>query len=329
MKNSQKGFIVPLLIIVIAVLALGGGVYVYQKNKAPDKSNANTNVQLTPNNDKPITVLSPNGGESFKTGDAIDIHWRSTIKGPHIININLQRTDETQTIRVVNDLEEKISPETGTSKYTWIVPANISGSFVVRVSSPDVRGEDNIDNTIMDRSDASFTIISSSQSAGLKTYTNTEFSIQYPTSFSLAPGRKIGSAFTEQDVAQYIKLRTTGNKYSGGSFFIFSAESSSAISNCLKAPASLETEVSSIGTTTINGTQFLSFQAFSPATGQFRRWQEYHALYNGQCYIISGQIDGEQPSHISDPTQKKIAETEISNLQSLLDSVAKTFRFTK
>lgn len=33
MKNTQKGFIVPLLIIIIAVLVVGGGFYVYSLNK--------------------------------------------------------------------------------------------------------------------------------------------------------------------------------------------------------------------------------------------------------------------------------------------------------
>ncbi|HAO64372.1 TPA: hypothetical protein DCQ44_00115 [Candidatus Taylorbacteria bacterium] len=34
MKNSQKGFIAPLLIAIIALLAIGGGVYVYENKKA-------------------------------------------------------------------------------------------------------------------------------------------------------------------------------------------------------------------------------------------------------------------------------------------------------
>jgi hypothetical protein len=38
MKNSQKGFLVPLLIIIIAVLAIGGGFYIYNKNQLSVKS---------------------------------------------------------------------------------------------------------------------------------------------------------------------------------------------------------------------------------------------------------------------------------------------------
>lgn len=33
MPNSQKGFVVPIIIAIVAVLAVGGGAFVYQKNK--------------------------------------------------------------------------------------------------------------------------------------------------------------------------------------------------------------------------------------------------------------------------------------------------------
>src|ERR1035437_6044988 len=35
MKNQQRGFIVPLLLAIIAVLLVGGGIYVYTQNKQP------------------------------------------------------------------------------------------------------------------------------------------------------------------------------------------------------------------------------------------------------------------------------------------------------
>ena len=46
MKTSQKGFIAPLLLALIAILLIGGGVYVYmlksQRNPAEDYSCPNT-----------------------------------------------------------------------------------------------------------------------------------------------------------------------------------------------------------------------------------------------------------------------------------------------
>src|SRR3989344_1843437 len=42
MKNSQKGFIVPVLIVIIALLVIGGGVYVYKNKKTEAPLNTGT-----------------------------------------------------------------------------------------------------------------------------------------------------------------------------------------------------------------------------------------------------------------------------------------------
>ncbi len=52
MKNSQKGFIVPLLISIIVILVIGMGVYVYSNKKAPtinsvEQSNASSTVSTS------------------------------------------------------------------------------------------------------------------------------------------------------------------------------------------------------------------------------------------------------------------------------------------
>ena len=76
MKNSQKGFIVPMLLGIIALLIIGGGVYVYEskKTEAPTVVNpnqaqqTNTGTQdvnedqnLLTNALKPISIYSANG----------------------------------------------------------------------------------------------------------------------------------------------------------------------------------------------------------------------------------------------------------------------------
>lgn len=99
MKNQQKGFIIPLVVIVIAILAIGGGVYVY-KNKKTNvyiPKNINTqfdqNVSSTSTNQveiKPLvpvqntqavsklTIIYPNGGENIKIGDRVNITWKNS-----------------------------------------------------------------------------------------------------------------------------------------------------------------------------------------------------------------------------------------------------------
>ena len=66
MKNYKKGFIIPLLVTLIAILALGGGVYVYSKNNSSIIPNTreNTETQATSsavsvseeNNSHPVQV---------------------------------------------------------------------------------------------------------------------------------------------------------------------------------------------------------------------------------------------------------------------------------
>ena len=45
MKNSQEGFVVPLLITIIALLIIGGGVYTYKSNNIATVSTNSTEVQ--------------------------------------------------------------------------------------------------------------------------------------------------------------------------------------------------------------------------------------------------------------------------------------------
>ncbi len=42
MKNKQHGFIIPLIIVIIAALAIGGGAYVYSHNKDNSKAKKET-----------------------------------------------------------------------------------------------------------------------------------------------------------------------------------------------------------------------------------------------------------------------------------------------
>ena len=54
MKNTKRGFIVPLLIAIIAVLAIGGGVYLYTQNKSVD-------ISVSSNSDKPVNRINQIG----------------------------------------------------------------------------------------------------------------------------------------------------------------------------------------------------------------------------------------------------------------------------
>lgn len=61
MKNSQKGFVVPLLIAIIAVLVIGGGVYIYNNKKveAPVVSDTQTQTQTSGQTQQQTNTQTP------------------------------------------------------------------------------------------------------------------------------------------------------------------------------------------------------------------------------------------------------------------------------
>jgi hypothetical protein len=285
MKNNQKGFLLPLIIILIAV-AIGGGIYYSLKNnEAPVQNQNNVSIKnhATTTVSKatfPITVLSPNGGESYKSGDAINIVWVSTIKGPHKININLLGSDETRTILVAHNIDEIISPNNGESKYTWIVPSNLAGSFVVRVSTPDASGQDNIDNKIMDESNAPFTIGLSTVITNSKIYTNAKagFSIQYPNTFSLK----------EDMTAPIVAQITFPDSFKAGTNLDKVFVTISVSSTCTSYPKS---DLATYTTFTSNGNTFSRTSLADAAMGGQRGLYDTYTLQkNNTCYTIEKNV---------------------------------------
>lgn len=60
MKNSQEGFIVPALLVIIAVLVIGGGVYIYKNNKSVVPAiSVNTDTQSEAQNHPTLPVAQP------------------------------------------------------------------------------------------------------------------------------------------------------------------------------------------------------------------------------------------------------------------------------
>lgn len=93
MKNKNRGVIVPILLIIIAVLLIGGGVYLYQ-----DQKEGRSAIQIpvvtqsqTPSpsvtNKPTITIISPNGGEVFKQGSPITVKWSQNFSAPASISL--------------------------------------------------------------------------------------------------------------------------------------------------------------------------------------------------------------------------------------------------
>ncbi|TSC71316.1 MAG: hypothetical protein G01um101448_1229 [Parcubacteria group bacterium Gr01-1014_48] len=141
MKNLQKGFIVPALLVIIALLVIGGGVYVYENKKSETPVPSTTDTQNPPvttqqipppANTNPvkssITIMSPNGQEVWADGSSQTIRWTS--KG----------SDATQPVEI--DLLRKTSADTQFWNIGTIATNQSgSGSYTWKVSAKDTTGK--------------------------------------------------------------------------------------------------------------------------------------------------------------------------------------------
>lgn len=59
MKNLQKGFVVPLLIVIISLLVIGGGIYIYENKKAEAPAVVNTEIQQSNQNLQQTNTQTP------------------------------------------------------------------------------------------------------------------------------------------------------------------------------------------------------------------------------------------------------------------------------
>ena len=121
MKNSQKGFVVPLLIAIIALLAIGSGVYYYSKNKqtaGSGKQSSITNVVAT--------------AIGSVDGSPLTITWESS----NVEKVNIDLYDN-QLGKIVRSIVKNINSP---GKYVWEIEdiaawRDYDGPYKVIVSS--------------------------------------------------------------------------------------------------------------------------------------------------------------------------------------------------
>ncbi len=77
MKNYKKGFVIPLVIAIIALLGIGGGAYVYVNNKSTEKIEINT---------KKINDAKEVKNSIILETEARVIAEKSCVKGGEVLN---------------------------------------------------------------------------------------------------------------------------------------------------------------------------------------------------------------------------------------------------
>lgn len=186
--QKQKGFILPIVIAVVVIALLGGaGYFVYQNYSAPKtewRPAVADNIAGHKNSRSSITVVTPNGGETFIVGQTMNIAWTSMgLDSSKLLQLFLERKSPTDSqywnIKTVAALQ----PQSGS--YNWIIPSDIffKGAFYKIVVAE--HGESGLEKK--DESDNYFSITSTDQTVGWKTYRNDEygFEIRYPDLYLL------------------------------------------------------------------------------------------------------------------------------------------------
>ncbi|MFA6446060.1 MAG: hypothetical protein WCW14_02305, partial [Candidatus Paceibacterota bacterium] len=185
-NNFQRAFFIPLLIAIIAVLVIGGGIYIYESEKM--------NEQEANSKQPSLTLVSPNGGETYKKGDTVNIRW-NTENISSTIDINLLKADGS----IVYNLVSQLDPQNGSQvdsigpSYSWWVPTDNgpggrkidAGTYKIQIIVPGYNDEG---RGVADASDNYFTVTNASitsQTSDWKTYTNSKyrFTFNYPSSW--------------------------------------------------------------------------------------------------------------------------------------------------
>jgi hypothetical protein len=217
MKNLQKGFVVPLLIAIIALLVIGGGVYIYENKKAEvpavtntgiqqsDQVQQQTNTQTLPVTTKPtpptssqpsITALSPTAGpigtsvtitgSGFAaTGNTISFgDWQS----PNLSSSN-GGTSITFTVPNVTLCYSDNGP---TACQTYVSGSRVPATYNVQVSTSIVIGKTS--NVL-----PFYVTAPTSSTAGWQTYLNENggYTVKYPSDATINHTMNTQSGFAD------------------------------------------------------------------------------------------------------------------------------------
>lgn len=131
MKNSQKGFIVPALLVIIALLVIGGGVYVY-KNKKTETPVVDTKTHQSNQNQQTNTQTSPVTNQQSPTNEKpINVATATVNEIPNIIK-NITTDAETGSQKPENNsrVVEQVRKDVQNGKLLWFKdPVEVSKKY--------------------------------------------------------------------------------------------------------------------------------------------------------------------------------------------------------
>jgi len=105
---------------------------------------------------QPVTVLSPNGGESFAVGETLHVRWMTDTNVVFNVNIEMSVDSGDNFYKISNGSIQIVDPEWG--DYAWVVPDSLGGAPTVS-SRCFINIYDYFGRSRSDLSDAVFSII--------------------------------------------------------------------------------------------------------------------------------------------------------------------------
>ena len=102
-----------------------------------------------------MTVLSPNGGETWHVGETIRIRWRMDVAGQAVL-LYISPNDG-EDWYVINADHSVFTGDTNWADYGWTIPAAMNSVSLVATTCR-VRVSEYLQTTVTDASDSAFTI---------------------------------------------------------------------------------------------------------------------------------------------------------------------------
>ena len=359
-KNTQSGFIIPLIIGIVALFIIAGGVYfAYEKGKSAEVNQVNTSVipaqagiqsqtsgsnSSTSTSTEPTPIITSINPTSAKIGDTVAVSgsnlrgfegdknlWiqnvSSGVKG--IIHGDAGASD--QSIKF-NLTDKYCTAETSYSgnacpSYLTITP----GNYVVYANPWGVTS-----NSVP-------LLITSTSSTAWQTYTNSQYgyTLQYPYDFALVSNmtsaqKSLTSSYmgschelnasysysTPGEVSLcYIGSQTTDG-FSASAFNI-SASSTTSVSDCQKTQQNENGQQTKL--TTINGIPFYEDMLGDAGLGHYVSTDSFRTYHAGKCYTIEADIESQVGNA---PYWNGLDPTFLAGMKGKLDQILSTFHFT-
>ena len=325
-----------------------------------DGRGTSNSVQLAvPGPQGHVTVTSPNGGETLKIGQTYTISWNSSDIGSSTVSIFLN--DDSINCSGYTGCWSSFGVASGlqnTGSYSWNTNEKMFGDAGPNTVPVTAGSEYKIEickdpRAVCDSSDNYFTITNQNSSAptNLETYTNSQYNytFQYPSDFALAANltpaqQSLTSSYMESCAARgegerqvldgsyneinslcYVGGETTDG-FDASALNVF-VSTTTSMSDC----QTIEQKGDEGGAyqqqttqTTIGGITFYEDTLNDAGLSHYVDTNSFRTYHEGICYDI--QLDIE--SHAGDSPTWKLDPQFVAMMNSKLESILSTFKFT-